>query len=67
MGSSTVRRIFNLDLPLTSDTDSSVHVISSLVECVAQDAMDNTGEDFFYEWFEGKLDLDEDDNFIAES
>lgn len=47
LGSSTVRRIFNLDLPLASDTDSNVRAIASLIDCVAQDAMNNTSEDFF--------------------
>ena len=66
-GSSTVRRIFNLDLPMSSDTESNVRVISSFGDVGFHGVSDSTGEDFFYDWFEGKLDLDEDDNFIAES
>lgn len=57
-----------MDLPLTTDADSSVCVVASLGECCFQEYVGNiASEDFFYEWFEGKLDLDQDDSFIAES
>ena len=66
--SSTVRRIFDLDLPLHSSANSSIRMISSLEErCFQEFDESNIGGDFFYEWFEGRLDLDQNENFIAES
>ena len=66
--SSTVRRIFDLDLPLVSDSSSSIRMISSFNGCMFQDyTCDIVSGDFFHDWFEGKLDLDEEDQFIAES
>ena len=66
--SSTVRRIFDLDLPLVSDSSSSIRMISACDGCMFQDyTCDIVSGDFFYDWFEGKVDLDEDDQFIAES
>ena len=53
---SVVRRIYDLDLPLpSSSSSSSVRMIVS------------SRYDFFYDWFEGRLDLDSDLQFIDES
>ena len=51
-----VRRIYDLDLPLpSSSSSSSVRMVVSLPD------------DFFYDWFEGRLDLDADLQFIDQS
>ena len=51
-----VRRIYDLDLPLpSSSSSSSVRMVVS------------SRDDFFYDWFEGRLDLDSDLHFIDES
>ena len=55
---STVRRIYDLelDLPMTSSSSSSnVRVVTSLPD------------DFFYDWLEGRLDLDRDLQLIDQS
>ena len=53
---SVVRRIYDLDLPLpSSSSSSSVRMVVS------------SRDDFFYDWFEGRLDLDSDLQFIDES
>ena len=51
-----------------SDSSSSIRMICAFDGCMFQDyTCDIVSGDFFYDWFEGKLDLDEDDQFIAES
>ena len=53
---SVVRRIYDLDLPLpSSSSSSSVRMVASLTQ------------DFFYDWFEGRLDLDPELQFIDQS
>ena len=53
---SVVRRIYDLELPLPSNSSSSnVRMVAS------------SQDDFFYDWFEGRLDLDSDLQFIDES
>ena len=53
---SVVRRIYDLDLPLPSNSSSSsVRMVTSFQN------------DFFYDWFEGTLDLDSNLHFIDES
>ena len=48
-----VRRTYDLDLPLpSSSSSSSVRMVASLTQ------------DFFYDWFEGRLDLDPELQFI---
>ena len=53
---SVVRRIYDLDLPVaSSSSSSSVRVVVSMPS------------DFFYEWFEGRLDFDENLQLIDQS